>query len=247
MPQGYSPTQELSPAKRMSTSLNRFDNVKRRQMIRMKKRSNWFLSPAASKTGTSTSIDTESMMGSREQSVGGKSSKSSIDAVSSEALSVDAATTSDGGISDGGGARTPYDVECTFDEVTSSSHRNNHHHHTVLLSSAPKSDPLSKRSIITTTTTVHQDIVNGNHKGSTPVTTPVITSSHVTPRGSHNLMVATPPPWNSSHSRSPSPANTTSTTSGGGRGVSMEREVRYFMVENYYGTPAEHHHHHSHS
>jgi len=44
---GYSPTNEHLTPNRMtyqSSSLSRFDNVRRRQLMRMKKRSNWFLS-----------------------------------------------------------------------------------------------------------------------------------------------------------------------------------------------------------
>lgn len=65
-----------------SSSLSRFDNVRRRQLMRMKKRSNWFLA------NTPTS-----QPGSREPSVG----KSSLDA-SSDALMSD--VTSDFGVTD---------------------------------------------------------------------------------------------------------------------------------------------------
>ena len=91
--QGYnSPTQDLANTKHkyLSSSLSRFDRVRRRQILQMRKRSNWFLSP-----NPSTSIDTESALGSREASVG----KCSIDAMSSDALLSDV-TASDGAMSE---------------------------------------------------------------------------------------------------------------------------------------------------
>lgn len=77
--QGYSVTPDLSPARRLylSTSLSRFDHVRRRQMLRMKKRTDWFLSPPNARSHST----------SREQS----------EATSSEALDH---TMSDGGLSD---------------------------------------------------------------------------------------------------------------------------------------------------
>lgn len=98
-----SPTKALSstPCPYLSTSLSRFDSVKRRQIIRMRKRSNWFLSP-------NTSYDSRSALGSYEAASCGISS---MDPASSDV------TTSDGGMSDvptSDAIRLSSDLDCPF-------------------------------------------------------------------------------------------------------------------------------------
>lgn len=93
-----------SPGTGLSTSLSRFDSVKRRQLIRLRKRSHWFLSP-------NMSHDCRSALSSFEASGGGISS---MDPASSEAA------TSDGTMSDCVAAtdaiRVSLDHDCPFDE-----------------------------------------------------------------------------------------------------------------------------------
>lgn len=95
-----------SPCPGLSTSLSRFDSVRRRQLMRLRKRSNWFLSP-------NISHDSRSALSSFEASGGGISS---MDPASSEA------TTSDGTMSDcipaSDGIRISSDLDCPFDEST---------------------------------------------------------------------------------------------------------------------------------
>ena len=163
---------------------------------------------------TSSSLaDTDSPMGSREASVG-KSSKSSIDALSSEAgfSATGDMTISDGGISDT--ARVPSDIESTFNDSDLNLRGVNSSSSSQPLSTTPRSDPMKR--------IVHhqQDIVNGNHKTSTPSST---TSGKAR---SERMLAAPPSPWE--HSRSPSPGDTSPTGSG--------REVRYFQVDSFYET-----------
>lgn len=98
-----------SPCPGLSTSLSRFDSVRRRQLLRLRKRSNWFLSP-----NTSGQDDSRSALSSFEASGGGISSI--IDPASSEAA------TSDGTMSDciptSDGIRISSDLDCPFDEST---------------------------------------------------------------------------------------------------------------------------------
>lgn len=95
-----------SPCPGLSTSLSRFDSVRRRQLMRLRKRSNWFLTP-------DISYDSRSALSSFEASGGGISS---MDPASSEA------TTSDGTMSDcipgSDGIRISSDLDCPFDEGT---------------------------------------------------------------------------------------------------------------------------------
>ncbi len=150
-----------------SSSLSRFDHVRRRQLLRMKKRSNWFLAP-----NQSISLGSESVIGSREASVG----KSSFEATSSDAL-----MSSDGGISD-----TPQEV---LRLSSDGSYLDDAHH------SDNMHKPLTRLQ--------PPDIVNGNHAASS-------SSPSNTPPRKHS-----------------SPAH-----------VVTEKDVRYFMVENWYGSPA---------
>ena len=191
--QGNSPTQDHLTAKQIyqSSSLSRFDYVRRRQIIRMKKRSNWFLAPNMS----ATSADSHSsFLGSRDRSVG----RSSFDGTSSDALMSDVTDRSDGGMSDthySEGMRLSADVETSFLETS--------HDQSMIGSQLAATTPNSRggnpRSRLQP-----PDFINGNHSASG--TSPSLTPS--------------PRPSTPSH---------TSIT---------ERDVRCFMVENWYGSPA---------
>ena len=158
-----------------SSSLSRFDHVRRRQLLRMKKRSNWFLGP-----NQSISLDSESVLGSQEASVG----KCSLDATSSDALMSDI-TASDGGTSDGKPEvlRISSDGSYLDDAHTTTTTTDTSHHHTRSRLQPP-------------------DIVNGNHA----------------PRSSNS---------NTPTRKHSSPSHQVT-----------EKDVRYFMVENWYGTPS---------
>lgn len=103
----------------------------------MKKRSSWFLSPHPN-----TSSENESMLGSREASVG----KSSLDGLSSDALMSDI-THSDGGMSD-----TPERLRLSDIENIDDSFR-------ITTSTPASKQPAAKSSKLHTS-----DIVNGNSR-----------------------------------------------------------------------------------
>jgi hypothetical protein len=197
----------------------------------MKKRRNWFLSPSTKPTtGTSLSTETESITGSREASLG-KSSKSSYEAISSEALS--------GEVSD-----STRELDSTFDDssamgrefLQTSPHSQSHH---IVRSNpyctVPRSYSLLKQS---------QDIVNGNHqhlshghleppnKTSTPQHQPHPAGSGV--NGGHSRSQH---PWDdSSTSGSPTPSSGHQHTSQESHDLGHNSLVRCFIVERVYGT-----------
>lgn len=207
--QGYqSPTQDLANAKHkyLSTSLSRFDRVRRRQILQMKKRSNWFLSP-----NPSTSIETESALGSREASVG----KCSIDAMSSDALLSDV-TASDGAMSESRDAmRLSSDLDSTFGEQEQQEpheplHRlqadNNHHTSSPVRSAAQQQLQQQQQQ--------QQRLRQPPH-------------SPGTHSQSHSLH---------SHTHSHSQASSEQSSRCASPQVT-DRDVKYFMVEHVYGPP----------
>lgn len=217
----------------LSTSLSRFDHVRRRQMLRLKKRSNWFLSP-----NTSTSMDSESVLGSH---------KSSMDAAtSSDALASDV-TASDGGLSDGA---LRHSSDCSYEDAGSG-------HLMSPGTMTPGVTPIRGHQPLQRLSHMRQDILNANLQAA-DTSTPkrkdnngiLSTSSKVeaaaAAAGTHHLHPgselimggasnasppATPDHLQSSHmpsSRLPA------------AGALSESDVRFFMVESYYGSPAQH-------
>ncbi len=197
--QGNSPTQDHLTVKQIyqSSSLSRFDYVRRRQIIRMKKRSNWFLAP---NMGATSGDSHSSFLGSRERSVG----RSSFDNTSSDALMSDVTDRSDGGFSDtlhSEGVRLSTEVDTSFldtshDQSMTGSEYASH------VAAAASRGPGNPRN----TRLQPPDFINGNHSAA----------------GSPRSVSLTPSP---SHT---SPSNTTIS----------EKDVRCFMVENWYGSPA---------
>ena len=160
--------------------------------MRMKKRTNWFLSPNSSAMDTTQS---ESMIGggSGDHSVDGKSS---YDATSSEALLSDV-TASDGGLSDSG-LRLASDMDTTEPSL--------------LLPLPDGKQRLQQHRHSTT------DVINGNHRTSTPA------KPSGAPRPGMTMWSPSSPRHHSG-SRSPSPQVQVT-----------DHDVRYFMVENFYGS-----------
>ncbi len=218
--QGNSPTQDHLTVKQIyqSSSLSRFDYVRRRQIIRMKKRSNWFLAPNMS----ATSADSHSsFLGSRDRSVG----RSSFDGTSSDALMSDVTDRSDGGLSDTHFSEgmqhhrmstevdssfldTSHDQSLTGSEIAAPT--------ATSFGSSSNNPPLrglggggggegSRNYPAAMRSKLHApDFINGNHSASG--TSPSLTPS--------------PRPSTPSHSSI------------------TEKDVRCFMVENWYGSPA---------
>ena len=171
----------------LSTSLSRFDHVRRKQMIRLKKRSNWFLSSNPPPGGT----DRE---GSHDTSVGLLSVAGSSDLLLSDTAM------SDGGASD----NMPQDsVQITLD-MDSTMNGND----TSVTTDVSVDSSLSSSK---QTQLQPSDIANVNHQSHRPL---------------HRLS----PSSRGCPTPSPSPPSPLSRVT--------EKEVRYFMVENYYGSPS---------
>ena len=191
--QGNSPTQDHLTVKQIyqSSSLSRFDYVRRRQIIRMKKRSNWFLETNMS----ATSADSHSsFLDSRERSVG----RSSFDGTSSDALMSDVTDRSDGGMSDthySEGMRLSTDVDSSFLDTS---------HDQSMTGSELVAATSNRRGVNPRSKLQTPDFINGNHSASG--TSPSLTPS--------------PRPSTPSHSSI------------------TEKDVRCFMVENWYNSPA---------
>ena len=178
--QGLSVSPELSTTRMqyLSTSLSRFDHVRRKQMIRLKKRSNWFLSSNPPPGGA----DRE---GSHDTSVGLLSVAGSSDLL-----------LSDNALSDGGASDTaPVDnVQITLN----------------MDSTMNGNDTSAMTDVSVESSTSQQiqlqpsDITNVNHQSHRPL-------QRLSP--------------SSKGHQSPSPLSQVT-----------EKEVRYFMVENYYGS-----------
>ena len=192
--QGYSPTTELSPAKRfcLSTSLSRFDNVRRRQMIRMKKRTNWFLSPNDTMIDSSTATTAAT-------SAATSSAGTSASCTEESYLDVDMS---------GAGLRGGHSTGHVEDLDAS-------HTASLLLGTSSSSSAA--------------DVVNGNHhRGltSTPAGRrwpPVTSTGATTTANSSTAAVATA-------------ADAAAEAASGDGGSVRERDVRCFMVDNYYGS-----------
>lgn len=160
--QGRSPTNEAMHSAKMmyqSNSLSRFDHVRRRQLMRMRKRSNWFLAHQhIPQNQANVSMDTtygnmsmdsserSALLGSREVSL----SRRSCDAGSSEAIMSDM-TTSDGGLSD-----TPYQERIRLSSDSSYLLVPGRSHGPPMYESTPR--PRLQQP----------DLINGNHSPGTP-------------------------------------------------------------------------------
>ncbi len=239
--QGNSPTQDHLTVKQIyqSSSLSRFDYVRRRQIIRMKKRSNWFLAPNIS----ATSADSHSsFLGSRDRSVG----RSSFDGTSSDALMSDVTDRSDGGMSDthySEGMRLSTEADTSFLDsshdqsmigteltaggggvaltTTPASHTHAH-------AFGPRGDAAVVKATPTTATTISSSS-GGNSSGSSSNPRHKLQAPDFI-NGNHSASSApTPSP---SLTPSPRPPSTPSHSS------ISEKDVRCFMVENWYGSPA---------
>lgn len=225
-------------------------------MLRMKKRSNWFLTQSSSggPGGTDRATSMETDVGSMTGSVGAKSSKSSIDDVlSSEGALSSSAGGADltGAVSEDGGAisdtcpdentGTPRIATITVvqqqqedDDIVNGNHHhsNTAHHH------------INKT---TTATTTSSSSPSSSTSSSTPIRTHKPTQQYYHDVHHIQTLMVAQPAWDtSSQSRSPSPnigglveVPQVAGLGRGGIGTSSssgsEREVRYYMVENYYG------------
>ena len=190
--QGVSVSPELSTTRMqyLSTSLSRFDHVRRKQMMRLKKRSNWFLTASPGVTEREGSHDT---------SVAGSSDMLVSDNAMSDGAASDIADNTTDNTADDIADNTTDNVRIALDMDSTMNGNDNSVTTDVSVESSQRIQ-------------LHpSDMTDINHRLHRPL-------QRLSPSSG-----AWPTP-------SPSPPLPLSRVT--------DKEVRYFMVENYYGSPS---------
>ena len=225
-------------------SLTRCDTVKRRQIIRMKKRSNWFLAPTAPTTANTSSSSSTSTCGAR--SLDGRRTSSDVMMADPDA---DMAGNGHNSSSVFTSIVIPHTTAATLKTMTTSTPDNSHKRQSSPYHLNDISSINVNRSLLSPHVDHHHhgsDVSGATHSSmssSSSALTPSPCSGHQPNTHSNNSILSTPDYVNGNHHQSNhgnSSTTTTSTLNNASKSTSpmvTERDVRYFMVENWYGTP----------
>ena len=220
------------------SSLTRCDTVKRRQLIRMKKRSTWFLAPTPASTTNNTSSSSSS------STCGG--GRGSLDGwrTSTDVLMVDTDTMTDNSQNNSLSVFTPivipHTTTVTIKTMTTSTPDNSHQRH----KQSPYLHHLNDVSVINRS--LLSPYPNFDHHAGSDVSGTSLSSSSsaLTPspvnqpntHGNHSIL-STPDYVNGNHQQHNNGSRSANTAQNTSSPIVTERDVRYFMVENWYGTP----------
>ena len=231
-----------------SSSLTRCDTVKRRQIIRMKKRSNWFLAPSAPVPHNTSSSSSSSTCG---RSYDGRRTSSDVLMVDPDCDLVDNSHNNSSSVFTS--FVIPHTTSSTLNTVITSTPDNTH----ARQRQSPYHQHINDISSITTASNVNRSLLTPHHPvdqhssvnigGQVPSLSSSSSAlmpspcSGYQPTHCNNSMLSSPDYVNGNHhqhNHGNSSANTTPNNAKKSTSPMVtERDVRYFMVENWYGTP----------